>query len=879
MTIHLHEDSTMLEVNRREFVKRIGHAAAAITGYSSLSGIRPLSNEAGAVTAADPLPDGTAADDLMAANLARMQSWLLDDACLPKKDAKLADQITAVNIWAMAAFLGTVTPPSEISPLQPLVIGAQKYPCGVSSPVNKPTLIRLPESGQWFEAHIGVDNTTATPNHGFAAGAVFVVLLKNLEIFRSPALYAGEDPVRVKIDLKGSREFTINVLPPGGVNPVANLAVWADAKVTFTNGQTQWLDKTPGISGCTALSSKAVPFSFTYAGKNLRDMLSAWKRQVHKRQEAGLTRYAITYNDPATKLEVRCDLRVFHDFPAVDWVLHLTNHGSVDTPILHDIRPLDLNLTLPTAGDFILHHSNGSSDSALDFLPHDQIIGPNDHIVLAPQGGRSSSGVLPFFNLQWRGGGMVAAIGWTGQWVLNLQTDSQRCASLRAGQQTTHFKLHPGETVRTPSIALLPWRGDAWINGANLFRRLMLAHFAARIDGKLAIPPISMSSYYQIAMNDVSEKNQIQAISAIAKDSYHPELFWIDAGWFKGGWWDGVGNWMPKAKAFPRGLRPVADAANKNGMQFILWFEPERVGPGTAIDVQHPQWVIRFSPGDGLFAMGNPDARRWMTKLLAKRIYDWRMGVLRHDFNIEPLPFWQAMDKPDRQGISEIRYIEGLYAMWDELRKTFPYLAIDCCASGGRRIDLESIKRCFYLYRSDCVGDGLPHGAWNQLQSGGLNIYVPTNATGTNIYQNAYYFRSSATAGLGLGIRQSKSQIEQMRLGLDEIREIRHLYFGDYYPLTPINLDGSQWAAWQFDRPEIGMGLAMYFRRPSSPFVEAVFPLQNIDPRMQYEVAVKDDTFKVAAVKKMIGAQLVRYCVTIPHAPGTSLLIYREKKS
>ena len=47
---------------------------------------------------------------------------------------------------------------------------------------------------------------------------------------------------------------------------------------------------------------------------------------------------------------------------------------------------------------------------------------------------------------------------------------------------------------------------------------------------------------------------------------------------------------------------------------------------------------------------------------------------------------------PERIGITEIRYIEGLYQMWEDIVAANPNVFIDNCASGGRRIDLESIK-------------------------------------------------------------------------------------------------------------------------------------------------------------------------------------------
>lgn len=51
--------------------------------------------------------------------------------------------------------------------------------------------------------------------------------------------------------------------------------------------------------------------------------------------------------------------------------------------------------------------------------------------------------------------------------------------------------------------------------------------------------------------------------------------------------------------------------------------------------------------------------------------------------------------------MTEIRFVEGHYAMWDELREKNPGLWIDNCAGGGRRIDLEMCMRSVPLWRSD----------------------------------------------------------------------------------------------------------------------------------------------------------------------------------
>ena len=68
---------------------------------------------------------------------------------------------------------------------------------------------------------------------------------------------------------------------------------------------------------------------------------------------------------------------------------------------------------------------------------------------------------------------------------------------------------------------------------------------------------------------------------------------------------------------------------------------------------------------------------------------------------MDPLAYWRAADVPDRQGITEIRYVTGLLAYWDELRRRRPDMLIDTCASGGRRNDLETLRRAVPLWRSD----------------------------------------------------------------------------------------------------------------------------------------------------------------------------------
>jgi len=51
-----------------------------------------------------------------------------------------------------------------------------------------------------------------------------------------------------------------------------------------------------------------------------------------------------------------------------------------------------------------------------------------------------------------------------------------------------HFKLHPGEEVRSPLIVLQFWQGEDWVRSQNIWRRWMMAHNMPKLNGELPKP-------------------------------------------------------------------------------------------------------------------------------------------------------------------------------------------------------------------------------------------------------------------------------------------------------------------------------------------------------------------------------------------------------
>lgn len=465
-------------------------------------------------------------------------------------------------------------------------------------------------------------------------------------------------------------------------------------------------------------ASDSLPFSFVYGGRPSKALVGNWKRSVEERTGDAAIRRTLTLDDPETKLRVEAAFTVYLDTPGVEWTLHFTNRGDKALPIIEQVYAVDAAIARTNPHEsVVLHRLNGSPCLADDWLPFDQRLDAGGRIDVAATAGRSSN-VCPFFNLQWPDGGVITAIGWSGQWESSIERRKDGAIQVRAGMQNTHLKLLPGETIRSPRILQIYWFGkDPW-RGYNQFRRLMFAHIMPNVQGRLVVPPVTTNSPLVTRGQDFgrytsnwSEADALQEIKDISGLGY--EYYWVDAYFTRDNFPNGIGNYglplatiTPDPKRFPHGLRPISDAARQAGMKFLVWFEPERVAPKTYIASHYPQYVI--SPGkdgSGLLNLGLPDARQYMTQFLSTAIAEWRIDCLRFDYNIDPLPFWRHCDKnePDRAGIAEIRYVEGLYRMWDDLLKAHPGIFIDNCASGGRRIDLETSARSLPLWRTDAT--------------------------------------------------------------------------------------------------------------------------------------------------------------------------------
>jgi alpha-galactosidase len=823
-----------------------------------------------------------------------MLSCLVTGSC---HAATTSDSATAAQRWVSAKFLGVAEPaPAEKSFLEvrlkpnallrdrieghPLLIVDQKFGNGIAMRSPGEIVIHLSQAASRFEGTVGVDSNDLGYYANTGRGSVVASIeAEGRQLYESPTLHEGVKSIPVRVELGGAREITLRLKAVGDrpptYQPEWDQADWGDATVTLSDGSKLQLSSLP-TGPSTQDYSVDPPFSFQFGDQLSADLLKKWPVKRSTRElDNQRTEYTSVYQDPVSHLVVRCVAVAYKDFPTAEWTIYFKNEGSERTPIVQDIKALDTGFQGDAQRPMLLHHSRGSADAADDYEPLETTLAAGAQAHFASTGGRGTDGEMPYFNLASSDRGVIFALGWPGQWSLDVSRNQSAQAHIKGGQELTHFWLAPGEEVRTPLAVVQFWDGD-WIDGQNVWRRWMIAHNVPRPGGKPLAPFVaSGSARYTIEMQFATEENQKKYIDQTLKDGIPINYWWMDAGWypFTVGWWK-IGTWEPDPKRFPNGLKAVADYAHGKDVKVILWFEPERVTEGSWLDQHHPEWLLGPDGKDKLLDLGNPEAWHWLVDHVSGIIADMGLDVYRQDFNFPPLQIWRAQDAPDRQGITEIKHVEGYLAYFDELRRRFPNLLIDTCASGGRRNDLETLRRAVPLWRSD-----YPYKPISQQgETYGLSLWVPFYGTAINSL-DPYTMRSQMTPALGFGLdhQQIEGQHPAAVHLIQQWRQVADYFLADFIPLTPYSLDTNAWIAWQWNRQDGDTGVIQAFRRETSPFPTAVLKLRGLDPAAHYSVTNLDSSQATEYTGKVLMEEGLP--VTLQSQPASALLTYKRSAS
>lgn len=458
---------------------------------------------------------------------------------------------------------------------------------------------------------------------------------------------------------------------------------------------------------------------------------------------------------------------------------------------------------------------------------------------------RSSEGMMPFFDVTANGDGYIAAVGWTGDWKSQF-TKMPEGINMKTGLKETKFYLNSGEKIRTSSTLIMGYTESE--DKHNKFRKLIKNHFSHKSNTKATRDGLMACELW----GGLTSEEMKKRINEFKAHDIKFEDVWIDAGWyghatkcddaFTGDWGRYRGDWEINPRVHPGKLKDVLACAKEAGMKMMLWFEPERARIDSKVVKEHPQWFLSL-PGDEdlILDYGVPDAVDHVLQLLAQYADDLELSCYRQDFNGMSLgAVFKRYDDEDRRGIHEIKYITGMYELWDRLLERYPNLIIDNCASGGRRIDIETLQRSIPFFRSDYQCNFNEEPEVLQVHNTNISCYLPYNGCTSKTKSDTYAIRSSYSSSWGgafyNAIFQSMNEEDFVwaKQITDEYRKIRKYFSMDFYNHGSSVFDSTAWSIWQYHDNETQSGIVMAFRREDSPFDTVEIKLRSTFENKEY---------------------------------------------
>ena len=142
--------------------------------------------------------------------------------------------------------------------------------------------------------------------------------------------------------------------------------------------------------------------------------------------------------------ELRITSKAYAEFDAAEWQISIKADINADSTRIENPWSADFAVAFPDQRPVVLHWNKGSHSEPSDFQPNQEELRLNETRIFESFGGRSSDGVMPYFNLADEKGGLIFAIGWTGDWKASFQLNQPGNVEVRAGIKRAAIALKAG---------------------------------------------------------------------------------------------------------------------------------------------------------------------------------------------------------------------------------------------------------------------------------------------------------------------------------------------------------------------------------------------------------------------------------------------------
>ena len=434
-------------------------------------------------------------------------------------------------------------------------------------------------------------------------------------------------------------------------------------------------------------------------------------------------------------------------------------------------------------------------------------------------------------------------------------------------------RLRDHETFETPTVFLGAFT-DGSDGAGNELRRW--------VRNVLGNPKTWADPHYPLLVSNSwgsgMAVNEAQALRMIHDASdLGLEMFHLDAGWFRA-----VGDWVPSPSKFPRGLRPIADAAHASGLKFGLWVDWAQAGLNPehgALNARDPQicnWLVTDLPADWkpeefkgeTIDIGVPEAEQWAKRETNRIVRDYGLDMLEHDGYLvaqgcvqkdhphappDPADLHIQQDSGFRFAYSNnstdvsYRATRAYYEIQRHLREQHPGILLEICNDGGRMVDFGSAAHGDYFSITDTY-DPLSNrraffDASHVLPPAMLETYVEKWET-PRIESFRYMLRSGMMGWFSLMQDAATWTDAQRSVAKEEFAFYKSalrplIREADLYHISD-RPDGVHWDAIEYFDAQRGQGAIYIFHGTDPEEREHLFMLKGLNPEKVYRLHFRD---------------------------------------
>lgn len=436
-------------------------------------------------------------------------------------------------------------------------------------------------------------------------------------------------------------------------------------------------------------------------------------------------------------------------------------------------------------------------------------------------------------------------IEYSGSFKICLEQTPYGWLNILAGMSDTDFevKLENGARLDSP-VTYIGYSSDGFDTMST--RLLKFSHDVIMPEPYRGKPLDVLYNSWEATAFDINCEDQMKLAEIAA--SVGAELFVMDDGWFgkRNNDHAGLGDWYVNREKFPDGLTPLIEKVNSLGMRFGLWFEPEEINPDSELFRSHPDWVCRYNNrplllgrNQAVLDLTRGDVRDYIIEALSKMLSENNISYIKWDMNYPVSECASAAVPPDVFKSLHLRQAEGFVEIARELKRRFPQVEFEACASGGGRIDYQTMGIFDEFWTSDNTNgyDRL------SIQEGYSYLYPPKYmrawATDSGHFPVEFNFHIAMCGALGLGMNLHRCNSDKLKLigtFVRHYKDIRTLVqFGTLHRLAGIKTDGYQAVQYE-NRDETVAFVFCGMKERGFGMLPARIRLRGLDPDAEYAV-------------------------------------------